>query len=370
MIRLPSKPRTCFGVFSFFTYGCLTSTAFADDAGWTVFTHLEAKGYSESFSIESLVDGIDENDIFRAGGDSIFTQNEFALGVKKGPWALSLLARYDLDVDYTPDSALIVNASERGTPLENGPYDIAVDAKEIQSQGLRLGYEWAITNDITITPRISLVSARQMTDGTLAGRILLDNDDVTEGELFVDYFFTNDLIFGRDIETKTAFGFTTDLIVDWKINEDLDLSVGVYDAFSEIYWKDRTGTIADATTAISRIDGNGVLIVRPSLRGQNLSENYTQSYTRRGEAKATYSLTEKWQIRQSGYLLADNFLSTSEAGYNFSSDFYVGANYEWSLGGIGLNAQWKGLSLGFAVDDFNISEARYAALNIGISHQF
>lgn len=370
MIALLSKPRTCFGVFSFLISLCFASAAFADEADWNFFTLFEAKGYSESFSIESLVDGFDEKDVFFSGGDSLFTQNEFVLGVKKGPWDLSLLARYDLDVAYTPDSAVIVVASERGTALENGPYDISVDVNEIQSQGLRLGYDWAITDDISVRPRISLMSAHRMTDGMLAGRITLNDEEVTEGAVSLDYFFTEDLIFEREVETQTAFGFTTDLIVDWTIDDGFDVSVGLYDIFSEIYWKDRSATVANATTAISRTNGNGVLIVRPALQGQNIRKNHAQSYTRRGEVKATYSLSEKWRLRQSGYLLDDNFLSTSEVGYNFSSDFYMGANYEWALGGIGLNVQWKALKLGFAVDDLNLSNARYSVLNLGLSHQF
>jgi len=365
----PQKPRTCFGAFLIAVTSWMLTGTGAKASDWGVFTDFDSLTYSENFTIFGLLDGIDDS-IFTPGGEASYTHNQWVVGVRKGPWELGLLTRYDYIAEYTADAALIAFANEAETEVPNGLYDINVRLNHSRSNGLRFGYTHSFSEELNVKLQISALAANEIIDGTLVGNIGFIDDEVNEGALAVDYRFTDDLLFLRAVDKPTGYGASLDLIVNWQATDELAFEFSAYDAASRIWWDDLPGTIADATTAISRTADNGVLIVRPTLQGRNLLESYQQTLRARLKLRGEYAIADRWHLSQDIFKTGRNYLAESGVRYEMSSNIYLGTNFEWVSGAVGLNFQWKNFELGFATDSLKWREARYAKAHIGVSHKF
>lgn len=357
------------GAFLILALTCFSTKATASDNAWNVYTEFGSLTYSENFTIYGLLDGIDDS-IFTPDGEASFTHNQWIAGVRKGAWDFGILTRYDYIAEYTKDAALIAFANETESEIPNGFYDIDVRLNHSRSYGLRLGYTHDLTEDFSIKLQLSGLAATEIIDGNLTGNIGFSEDEVDVGALAVDYHFTEDLLFLRDVKEPTGYGGALDVILNWQLNNKLKFEFKALDAISRIWWKDLTGTVADATSAVSRTDNNGVLIVRPALQGRNLLESYQQNLRTRLNLKTQFAFSDRWHVSQDVFKTGNNYLTQTEFGHQLNDIAYLGVNYEWVSGAIGANVNWRGLELGFATDSTKWREARYAKIHIGISKNF
>lgn len=336
---------------------------------WTVFTELNSLTYSENFTIWGILDGIDDS-VFTAGGEASFTHTEFAIGARKGKWEVAAFSRYDYLAKYTPDTAFLAYAAEAGAPVPDGDYDISLDLDHSWNYGLRLGHTIDVTPTLQTQFRLSGLFATDIVDGRLDGQVNLTDREVNEGVLNVDYRFTQDLLFLRDIDDTQGYGLSLDAIVNWQATDRLKLNVATYDALNRIWWSDVPGTQADATTDILRTGDDGIFIVRPLLQGKNLSGSYVQILKPRFKARADYAVTEKWALSQEFFTTNGSYLAESGVHLKPTERTHIGATYEWKSGAIGGELGWRGIRLSFATDSTKWKEARYAKIHIGIAQSF
>ena len=372
------KPRLC-GAFSILrkslfcalSLALVAPSAHAQDAekDWAVFTELNSQTYSENFTIWGILDGIDDS-IFTAGGDASFTHTEFAIGARKGKWELAAFSRYDYLAKYSPDTAFLTYADEAGVEAPDGDYDISLQLDHSWNYGLRLGYRFDVTPRLKTQFRLSGILATDIVDGRLGGNVFLTDREVSEGVIDVDYRFTEDLLFLRDIDNTQGYGLSLDAIVNWQATERLDIELAAYDALSRIWWSDVPGTQADATTDILRTDDNGIFIVRPLLQGRNLSGSYSQILKARFKARADYKVLDRWSLSQEFFTTNGSYLTESGLHFKPTKRTHIGATYEWTSGAIGGELGWRGVRLGFATDSLKYKEARYAKIHVGIVQSF
>lgn len=372
------KPRRC-GAFSIFrrALSCVIalamfwSAAFAQEteSDWSVFTHLESQIYSENFTIWGVLDGIDDS-VFTAGGEASFTHTEFAIGARKDNWELAIFSRYDYLAKYTADTAFLTYADQAELEVPDRDYDISLKLDHSWNYGVRLGYTFDVSPTLKTQFRLSGIFATDIMDGRLDGDISLTDREVTEGILEVDYRFTQDLLFLRDIENTQGYGLSLDAIINWQATDRLGIELAAYDAFNRIWWPNVPGTRADATTEILRTDNNGIFIVRPRLQGENLSGSYEQILKARFKARANYEVTDRWGLSQEFFTTNGSYLTETGLHFKATKRTYIGATYEWESGAIGGELGWRGLRLGFATDSTKWKEARYAKIHIGINQSF
>ena len=363
------KPRILSGVFALFA-AALFSASSAGASGWSLYSEFDSITFSESFSIyDALADEV-EGGGFAQNGNNGFTHNQFEIGARKGPWDLAVLTRYDYLAEYSSDAASLLLASELGLPVPSDDFDIFAELSHSKSHGIRLGYHFNVTPDLTLTGRLSGLLAYGVVEGQLSGDLSFTDAKLETGDLELDYVFTTDIVFGREFDKPTGYGTSFDAIVHWRASENLSLEAAAYDVFSRIWWDDLPRTAADATTAISRLQDNGVLIVRPTINGQNFFEDFTQRLEARYAAKVDYKLSPKWSVSQDIFSLGRNQLTETEVNYHFPSGHKLGSSYEWVSGGAGINLAWKALNLEFATDSLNPKNARYAKLKLGLVKRF
>lgn len=364
------KPRNICGAFLISTFLLSYSLTQAQDSSWSLFTEFDSLSYSESFSIAEIIDSDDIEGLgFSDGGSDVFTHNNVAIGLRKRGWELAVLTRLDSYVNYTADTAQIILANEIDDEVSNGNFNIDLRANHSESLGLRLGYKHEINPNVSVTGRISGLVASEIIDGSLSGDLAFLDTDI-EGELLLDYVFSQDIAFDREFESSEGYGFSIDGILNWKVNEKVELEFGAYDFVNRIWFDDITRTRADATTAVARTMDNGILIVRPTLTGENLFDPVTQKLRPRYDAKLNYALSNRWQLSQDLFMTGGNYLTQSEAVYTVNSDLELGANYEWISQALGISIHWKTFKFGFATDSLNINKARYAKLHLGLDIEF
>lgn len=372
------RPRSC-GAFSilklsliwgtFFTIFVSSAAAQDSNKKWAIFTELNSQTYSENFTIWGILDGIDDS-VFTEGGEASFTHTEIAIGARKGNWELTAFSRYDYLAKYSADTAFLVFANESGAEAPNADYDISLKLDHSWNYGLRIGYTIDVSPTLKTQFRLSGIFATDIADGRLEGDVSLTDREVSEGVLEIDYRFTQDLLFLRDIENTQGYGLSLDAIVNWQATEKLDVELAAYDAFNRIWWPDVPGTQADATTDIVRTDDNGILIVRPLLQGRNLSGSYGQILKARFKARANYQITDRWGLSQEFFTTNGSYLTETGLHFKPTKRTHIGATYEWESGAIGGELGWRGVRLGFAADSTKWKEARYAKIHLGIVQSF
>ena len=362
------KPQILSGAFAAFGLALVCSgSAAASD--WSLYSEFDSITFSESFSIYDILEEV-EGGGFAQGGNDGFTHNQFEIGARKGPWDIALLTRYDYLAEYSSDGATLLLANDLGLSVPSDDYEIFAQLNHSKSHGVRLGYHYDVTPDLTLTGRVSGLLAYGVVEGQLAGDLSFSDAQLETGELLLDYVFTTDIVFGRDFEKPSGYGTSFDAIAQWDVNDKLSIQAAAYDVFSRIWWSELPRTAADATTSISRTDDNGILIVRPTINGQNFFEDFTQRLEPRYTAQFDYQLSPHWSLSQDIFSLGRNQLTETEANYYLPSGSKIGASYEWVSNAVGVNVHWKALRLEFATDSLNPKSARYAKLNVSLVKSF
>lgn len=355
---------------AFISFGmALFSTTSAAASDWSFYSEFDTITFSESFSIFDVLEEV-EGGGFAENGNNGFTHNQFEIGARKGPWDFALLTRYDYLAEYTSDGATLLLANELGLSVPSDDYEIFVQLNHSKSHGVRLGYHYKLTPDFTLTGRVSGLWAFGIVEGQLEGDLTFSDAELETGDLLLDYVFTSDIVFGRDFERQTGLGASFDVIAQWKLSENISVEAAAYDVFSRIWWDELPRTVADATTSISRLQDNGILIVRPTINGQNFFEDFTQRLEPRYKAEFDYQLSSSWSVSQDIFSLGRNQLTETEVNYHLGSGQKVGASYEWVSNAVGINFYWNDLKLEFATDSFNPKNARYAKLNVNFTKKF
>lgn len=372
------RPRLC-EAFFVLRQGLVCGAAFAvfaspaaaqdADKDWAVFTELHSQTYSENFTIWGILEGIDDS-VFTAGGKASFTHTEVAIGARRGDWELTAFTRYDYLAKYSPDTAFLVYADNSGAEVLSRDYDIALQLDHSWNYGVRLGYTIDVSPTLQTQLRLSGIFATDIIDGRLDGNLGLTDRMLNEGVLDVDYRFTQDLLFLRDVDNTQGYGLSLDAIINWKATENLDIELGAYDAFNRIWWPDVPGTQADATTDFVRTDDNGILIVRPVLQGRNLSGSYNQTLKTRFKARANYQIADRWALSQEFFTTNGSYLTETGLSFKPTKRTHIGTTYEWQSGAIGAELGWRGIRLGFATDSLKYKKARYTKIHVGIVQSF
>lgn len=363
------KPQILSGAFALFGI----ATFFASPAGasdWSLYTEFDSITFSESFSIYDALSDEVEGGGFAEDGNNGFTHNQFEIGARKGPWDLAVLTRYDYLAEYSSDAASLLLASELGLSVPSDDFEIFTELKHSKSHGIRLGYHFDVTPDLTVTGRASGLWAYGVVEGQLSGDLSFTDAELDTGDLLLDYVFTSDIVLGRDFDKPNGYGTSFDALLEWHPSETLSLQASAYDVFSRIWWKELPRTEADATTSISRLQDNGILIVRPTLRGQNFFEDFTQSLEPRYHAQLDYKFSPSWSASQDVFSLGRNQLTETQVSYHFASGQKLGASFEWVSSALGINFEWNALKLEFATDSFNPKNVRYAKLKLGLVKRF
>ncbi|WP_027858773.1 hypothetical protein [Marinobacterium jannaschii] len=251
---------------------------------------MESENYSDAFTIKGLLNELSGP---LKNGENAFSFSKLESGIRYNQFELALFIRNDYFAAFAPDTARLFYQGENNLPVDaNSHYDIHLRLNNIQGKGIGFGYQLSPTNNFSLKPRLNILKATELTDGTITGSVDTDSSGSYSSQFGVNYAYSEDKLFERNVGSKPdGLGASIDLDAEWKTSDRLTLSLKVKDLFGRIRWNDAPATIASANTNNVALDSEGYIDTSPVLSGREINLDHTQKIPTR------YYLTASTPLR-------------------------------------------------------------------------
>lgn len=241
---------------------------------WQPYVKAESFSYSEPVSVYSALHDL-SGEFDR--GDVAFTRDRLELGVRKGNWEFALFDRYDYYLAFNPDTAELMYRDENKLTLDrNRTYVVDMKANHLRAKGIKIAYSFQPTDQLTLKFSGNLLYGSALLDGNVKGLLTTRGDDSFLLQADIDYNYSDDILLNRQVEDPSGIGAGFDAAFEWRMSDKITLTGRFDDLVNRIFWKNAPYTLAEGTNATTRFDENGLLVVRPSLRGVEAFRRHTQ----------------------------------------------------------------------------------------------
>ncbi len=359
--------KTLFYITSIYIYLFLTPVVDAKEKS-KVFINATTFNYSEMSPIKQLVDELRGPRVDE--GEIAFTTSDLESGIKYKHFSIAAFARLYYYLEHTPDTALLFWQDRNDQPFDfDRTYDIDLYANHVRGNGIRFGFhnsfDLEIANinlkrKINYVVKYSRITGKKMVDGRLVGYLSRSSEtpDNIEGELFLDYAYTEDKIFDRpenDIEGK---GYSIDFGFDFKINERFHLNFFARDFISRITWKDQFVTYAEAGSDTISLEEDGTVDVSPAISWLETEETRHQIIPREFSLDIAYNAYGNHFLEYQLYTYA--IKAFHRLGYRFQpySHFYFSSSYDFTTSStsVGIHSKFFVLSVMSDSTDYESSK--------------
>lgn len=271
----------------------LASQSFAHEHGeLELFFRANSFAFSEAMPVAQLVDEL--KGAAPKKGDIAFTYNRAEVGVGLNDFELSFFQRYDYYIDFSPDTIDLWYGVENATSInKNRVFDILLRANHQRSRGATLAYTHKLDQSFQVKLAVSYLYADRLVDGVLAGSISTSDEDYM-GDVYVDYSYTEDILFDREVEGVNGDGYALDVFLAWDASDQLHINFSLEDLISEIIWEQVP--VTNGRLSSNRVDLNddGTITSKPNLTGNQGFRDYTQRLPVRADLKARYHLSQRY----------------------------------------------------------------------------
>ena len=249
--------------------------------------------YSETVSISDSLNNW-EGDTFNKGKRQ-WTWNRVEAGIQYNHWSIGYLYRVDYDLRFTEDLSELYWLTENREDLPTGKtFDIALSANAFKARGYRFAYRNTLANNISFSVGLSYLSAYYMIEGDIWGdaTALAEND--YEFNLDLDYQYTEDTLFDREVEKPKGEGLTLDASIAFHPSPKDHVQIQVSDLYGVISWKDAPFTVGASTSDRKHFDENGYAVIDPLISGrEGIIKTFKQRLDPRWFLGYQHDLTER-----------------------------------------------------------------------------
>ncbi len=280
-----------------------------------------------------------------SGGGRALTYNTVESGIRKDSWELGLVARYDYAMRFSPDTADLYYHIENHLPLDPGRrYAIDLNAEHFSATGLRLGYNFSPHPNFDIGLGLTYLAGQQLIDGTLRGAATALAANDYNYNLGVDYNYSKDVLFKRDVSAPSGQGYSVDMHMDWRTG-DLKTHLDITDLLARLYWNNAPFTTATATSDTKSYDSNGYVVILSALSGVESNHRFVQKLPLRAKLDAQYPLGVKFSVIGQIYFT------------QLKTFVQAGTSYRLASGQLQVlfNPDIHAATLGFARDTWSVS---------------
>jgi hypothetical protein len=273
-------------------------------AEWGPYVEIDTFTYSEVMSIKGFIDHFSGE---LQSGSKAVTHNRAEAGVHYDQWWLAKVVRYDYEIAFSPDTALLNYQIENNLPIdETRSYEIYLKAQHLRSTGFTLGRYFQPRSNVRWGIGLSWLSSEQFYDGYIQASVdqgtirafdlatfdslIADLQDIevtsasqvialgeslrpviaqlqqqiasTQLSGSADYFYYKPALredeisaFDQvDFSAPTGRGYTLDLLVDWQIAPKWQMGMRIRDAYSQIRWQNAPGTTVSVDVTQAALD--------------------------------------------------------------------------------------------------------------------
>lgn len=344
----------------------LTTLACADDPQLYVSTHTEA--YSDSFSLYDLYKSeLTEN----KKGKFTYAFLTIESGIKYGRFSFSLIKRIDMYAHYNSDTSQLIYSSKSNADIEkNKRFDVDLAVDHIESKGIKLVYEWPISTKLDVVFEPQFIYADKVTEGTVKGVVETLNNTY-EGDLKLDYTYTQDAILGREPESHKGVGSALDISFFWKKDKQNVFSIRFKDIYHSVEWGDLTYTEADLSRRPIRYDDEGKINAKASLKGFEGNRSYRISLPTR----AYFGWRHQFSAASRYGQIDLSLFSFSDVYQKFTATYFLKHRPNWHFSvnteraiGVGYKSTYAHIYL--SSDDLRFKKANSFSSNLSFMFSF
>jgi hypothetical protein len=335
-------------------------------AGKEVYVRADGFAHSESKAVKSIT-GNWGGDLHP--GDVAFSVDRMEVGIVIDSWRIGYISRYDYYFEYSPDTAELINASKNKLPLTPGAhYDLYLYANTLVSKGLRIEYRQRY-KDLSYGFAVSYLKGSRFSNGTIRGDAVSLSDKDYDFNFDVDYYYSQDKLFDRQVEQPQGRGYALDLDLSWQVGDRLRLGLRADDILARMFWRDAPRTIATATSDTKEFDSSGYVRYKPVISGLETSQNYVQNIPRKLFLSADYTIrqydvtVEYRDYDLKGFLTIGVSKPSSE-----QTNLGFLCNLTAKSCGIDISGKWY--TFRFMTDKLDLQDARTLELLFSVSYVF
>lgn len=342
----------------FFTYLFLPTFSSADEYPVQPYFIFDSFSYSETVSIESSFDSWKGGNF--ESGERQWTWNWFELGVQYKHWAIGFVQRYDYDARFSQQTAEFFWLTKNKKDLPVGQkYALDLQINAIHSSGLRLSFTDNLTEAFNYRIGLSYLQANYSIDGQIEGDATATSDSDYDFQASVDYSYTEDLLFDRNVTEPQGKGFSVDFMFDYQLTTKLHWQLQVRDLLARLYWDKSPYTQGQASSDRKEYDENGYVSFNPVLQGyEGINETYVQKLQPRWYSKVNYKVGHRYAISAQLRYQYEHALYAIGGGHDFSNTHRLGIHY-WPINqAVELNWNFHKVQLGIATDALQVSDMK------------
>lgn len=361
-----SKPQKGQLLLPFFL---LLFTAFLPKQAKAVQAYLlfDSQAHSETIPIKDAINDGKGNHFKR--GERQWAWSWLELGLQHKHWGISLLTRYDFDLRFSEDTAELywLSANKKDLPSDY-EYQVALKANAVNASGLRIMTNRTLGKSVRYTLGLSLLKAHYLLDGSSDGLASVNSESDYDLDLAIDYHYTEDSLFNREVAQPEGKGFAIDASFDYQFSPATQLNIQVQDLLASIYWDQSPYTLGRADTDRKEYDENGYVKIKPTLTGfEGTDKQYKQNLSPRWHARINHRYKASFgSVFQYRYQYGRSLFGLGGAFYRGESAF--SASYWPSHKALELSGQRHKLRLSLTADQLNSSELRSLWLNIAYGY--
>ena len=289
--------KRCAAFTTFWIMLCISEHTVARES-WGVYTHINSLTYSEIMSIDGFINDFSgELEV----GQTALTHDLAEVGIQYGAWRIGRVLRYDYDMTFSNDTALLNYQIERRQPIDLSiARDVSLSVEHLRSEGFRVAQSFSLSPAFSIQVGVSWLKSTQFysgsvhftTDrGSLSDAIIAEiealapeyearakaavttEEIIALGEEFLEvssalqshintsrlqgtanYYYSEPALREDEVGDfddialtgPSGQGFTMDVALTWQLNNHWQVSLDIRDWYSRIVWQDSPATTASA----------------------------------------------------------------------------------------------------------------------------
>jgi hypothetical protein len=273
-------------------------------ADWTPYVRLDAFAHAQPVPIQDYLKDWDAP--LKKNADAL-TRNRVETGVRYGNWRVAYVQSFDYELKASRETAAFYHQVRNRIPFASGQrFALDLDPYHLRRQGLRLAHRWQL-GPVAVEPAVNLLQGIKLIDGRVRGLVTTQGGGNYDYEAAVDYTYSEDDLFDREVAAPSGKGLSLDLNLAWTPAPGWLLRAEMTDLLGEMHWRDAPRTLAIASSDNKEFDEQGFVRYRPALSGREFNQDFTQRIRPQAQLFAewavdpVYTVGAQWRLTEVGH---------------------------------------------------------------------